>query len=124
MVAVYLYASSIPQYNQATWETGVEVESMLTWPNVEVEFTLPMGMFIDAQSTIAKLQDVQPTSDWPFHFTKSSNNSVQLTTYTFRLNSSQLPPLDVALNGGSGFLTFGISVFCKFVMVKRTDFAY
>lgn len=122
MVAVYLYASGIPQYNQATWETGVEVESMLTWPNVEVQFGLSTGIFIYAQSTIAMLQGVQPTSDWPFHFTKSF--AKELTTYTFSLNSSQLPPLDMALYGSSALLTFGVSVFCKFAMLKRTDFAY
>ena len=121
MVAVYLYASGIPQYNQATWETGVEVESTLTWPNVEVEFVLPTGMFIDTQSTIAMLQGVQPTSDWPFHFTKSLGGG--FTAYTFRLNSSQLPPLDVAVDSAA-VLTFGVLVFCKFAMVKRTDFAY
>src|SRR5437764_6610597 len=94
--AVYLYASGIPQYNQTTWEAGVEVESMLAWPNVEVDFSLPKGMFIDTQGTIAVLQDPLPTSNWSFHLTKLSNDAAQLTAYTFTLNSSQLPPLNVA----------------------------
>ena len=124
MFAVYLYASGIPQYNQTTWEAGVEVESMLAWPNVEVDFSLPKGMFIDTQGTIAVLQDPLPTSNWSFHLTKLSNDAAQLTAYTFTLNSSQLPPLNVALDGNSADLTFRVPVFCKFAVVKRTDFTY
>src|SRR5205809_2232478 len=53
------------------------------WPNVEVDFSLSKGMFIDTQSTLANLQDAQPTSNWPFHLTQSSADAAQVTGYTF-----------------------------------------
>jgi hypothetical protein len=101
---------------------------MLAWPNVEVDFSLPEGMFIDTQSTSAVLQDPQSTSNWPFHLTKLSDDAARLTAYTFTLNSSQLPPLNVALSGSSTNLAFGVPVFCKLAMVAngflRIDLVY